>query len=296
MAPKTYTTTPAHREWLRQFTRELQSRLKGMDLLSLRLSPRLTVTRAPYTDGWCSEAATLAVSGTSTIEAFVDTMATRKEPTLWVGLFVSGKDRVRSIARHVTKHHARVTIYTDRAFKVKNGQTYYAKPFSKKQFRRPTAEIFDHTYKDIGMYFPGGINWKTRPSRRIIAESSTFLAECVSALDAYSPPRQRSQSSFHNRQVWVTTKVFRRSSRQARDTLRRDGFKCQICLTIPERKYGFEGRACLDAHHIKALHRQKGKRTTTMRQLITVCANCHRVLGKLAPNRRGLAELRRRLT
>ena len=295
MALRIHTTTVAHRKWLRQFTTELQTGLKRLDLNSLRLSRRVTVTQAPYTDGWCSEAATLAVSGTATIEAYVDTMATQNEPTLWVGLFVTGEDRLRSIAGHVTKHHAQVTIYSDASFKVKNGQTYFAKPFSKKQFSRPAAEVFDHTYKDIGMYFPVGINWKTRPSRKLIAESATFLAECVSALEAYSPPRQKSQTSFHNRQVWVTTKVFRRSSRQARDTLKRDGFKCQTCLSMPERKYGIKGRACLDAHHVKPLHRQAGKRTTVMRQLITVCANCHRVLGKMAPNRRGLAELRARL-
>lgn len=297
MIDKIYTTTTNQRDWLRRFTSDLQIRLKDFDLPSLSLSRRVTAIRAPYSDGWCSEVGTVAIPGISSLEAFVDTMTAKgAEPKLWVGIFVTGKERVKSLARHVTKRYARVTTYPDSAFMEKDGHTYYNEPFSKRQYGRPNADVFGLYLKDIGMYFRDGINWNARPSPQILRESSTFLAECVSALETFSPARNGSDDLFHNRQVWVTSKVFRRSSPQALDTLKRDGFKCQTCLTIPERKYGIEGRACLDAHHVEALHARKGKRTTSMRQLITVCANCHRVLGKLSPDRRGLAELRRRLT
>lgn len=55
--------------------------------------------------------------------------------------------------------------------------------------------------------------------------------------------------------------------------------KCEHCGFIPSEKYGQDdGDACIEVHHIAQLSDLDTSRTTTLHDLICVCANCHRFL------------------
>lgn len=56
------------------------------------------------------------------------------------------------------------------------------------------------------------------------------------------------------------------------------GTKCMICTFDFGKTYGFHGKDFIEMHHLHPLY--LGKRKTTVKDLVPVCANCHRMLHK----------------
>ncbi|MCP4547071.1 MAG: hypothetical protein GY835_11450 [bacterium] len=57
------------------------------------------------------------------------------------------------------------------------------------------------------------------------------------------------------------------------------------------RFYGDLGAGFIEMHHLKPL--SSGERKTTLRQIVLVCANCHRMLHRRGADPLPVAELRR---
>ena len=54
---------------------------------------------------------------------------------------------------------------------------------------------------------------------------------------------------------------------------------CEKCKLVPEEIYGIgTGESCIEVHHILPLSADQGVRETTLKDLICVCANCHKVI------------------
>lgn len=54
--------------------------------------------------------------------------------------------------------------------------------------------------------------------------------------------------------------------------------ECECCSFDFEKVYGEAGIGFMECHHTKALHTLNEKTKTTLKDLILVCANCHRML------------------
>ena len=61
----------------------------------------------------------------------------------------------------------------------------------------------------------------------------------------------------------------------------RDSHICRICGLRYDRLYGPLGKGFAECHHIRALHTLKENEPTNLDDLITVCANCHRMLHRM---------------
>ena len=62
---------------------------------------------------------------------------------------------------------------------------------------------------------------------------------------------------------------------------RRDGYQCQVCRLMFTTKYGPLGEGFAEAHHKKSLGSLSDTVRTKLEDLITVCANCHRMLHRM---------------
>ncbi|MEJ7560873.1 MAG: HNH endonuclease, partial [Pedobacter sp.] len=72
--------------------------------------------------------------------------------------------------------------------------------------------------------------------------------------------------------------IERRNGKLAKKAKRRDKYICQVCGFNFLKTYGDKGLDFAEAHHIVALSTLKRKEINTPADLITVCANCHRIL------------------
>jgi hypothetical protein len=77
-------------------------------------------------------------------------------------------------------------------------------------------------------------------------------------------------------------------------TSRHQRLRCEACGFDFERTYGARGAGFIEFHHIEPLSGKNGKRKRTARDLVPLCANCHRIIHRQSPIL-DLAALRRLL-
>jgi hypothetical protein len=77
-------------------------------------------------------------------------------------------------------------------------------------------------------------------------------------------------------------------------TSRHQRLRCEACGFDFERAYGARGAGFIEFHHVVPLGGKKGKRKRTARDLVPLCANCHRIVHRQSPIL-DLAALRRLL-
>jgi len=56
------------------------------------------------------------------------------------------------------------------------------------------------------------------------------------------------------------------------------GTRCCVCKLNFEERYGLHGKGFIEMHHLKPI--KEGKRSSTIKDLVPVCSNCHRMLHK----------------
>ena len=288
------TITPSvARKWLTSFAHGVGRRLADYELVTYTPAKHLAVTRAPYTDGWCARIGDIDVIGAEEVSVFLDNSPGDGQYHAWVGFFVNTDAQVNAMSRHLEKHVGKPFVLPDAAFVERGKHTFMKAPLPKARYGRPVVEKFSGNLKDLGLFLPGSIDFSSNPPSKSIAMASTFLAECFGALEDWAAPsgKRETPGDVPNTDGWVSSHVFRRSPALAKAAKERDRYTCRVCGDRPTQKYGnADGRACLDAHHVQALHTRRAK-STGLKDLVTVCANCHRVLGRLTPDRRGLKQL-----
>lgn len=83
-----------------------------------------------------------------------------------------------------------------------------------------------------------------------------------------------------------------RNSRLARLAKARDHFQCVACGMKPETLYGTEVGECLEAHHATPMAgKQKGSRDS-LKEIVTLCPNCHKAVHALFAKFPGVAAVR----
>lgn len=84
-----------------------------------------------------------------------------------------------------------------------------------------------------------------------------------------------------------------RSGLLAAERKARDEFRCTVCGFDFHEVYGKLGEAFAESHHKVPLSRLDGETQTELSDLVTVCANCHRMLHRMDGEAGDVAKLRR---
>jgi predicted HNH restriction endonuclease len=119
-------------------------------------------------------------------------------------------------------------------------------------------------------------------TKRLVSRIVEFIATINGAL---SKDRmiQDAEGYEGNENRKAVQKHLQRERRSHLATLRKqyDNFVCQVCGFDYTKIYGNLGDDFAEAHHIVPLGKNDNQRITTIDDLITVCANCHRMLHRL---------------
>ena len=93
-----------------------------------------------------------------------------------------------------------------------------------------------------------------------------------------SDARQQAYATVENRAVVATHLRRERSPGQAKLAHARDGYRCRVCGVDFSELYGKLGVGFAEVHHRIALASPAARKDTRLEDLVTVCANCHRML------------------
>ena len=84
-----------------------------------------------------------------------------------------------------------------------------------------------------------------------------------------------------------------RSKMLATECKIRDNYECQVCGLRYEDAYGKLGQEFAEAHHLVPLSKLRESIKTRLEDLATVCANCHRMLHRMAGQRNDIHQLKK---
>jgi hypothetical protein len=163
-------------------------------------------------------------------------------------------------------------------------------PLSVSDARLPILEDY-RAHKNIlfGMYDLG-----SNPNLGI---ATNFLLDVLRSLgDIQVDEMADDYVAIENRNVVGQHLRRERDPELAKRRKKRDGYRCQICKMTFEEGYGDIGRSFAEAHHIIPLSKLDGPTIRRIEDLITVCANCHRMLHRLSGEKKDVDELTKRYT
>jgi len=157
----------------------------------------------------------------------------------------------------------------------------------------PILEKYGQGRTFYGIYDP------TRTTQDIVnphfvIRAATFISDVVNTLT-------RTKVNEEQREVYprcenrkrVASHVYReRNSYLATERKSQDRYKCYVCGFHYENLYGKLGVAFAEAHHLIPLNKVQGPRRTHIEDLVTVCANCHRMLHRMKGERGDVEKLK----
>jgi len=161
------------------------------------------------------------------------------------------------------------------------------------EFKAPILERYSGGITFYGIYDPTRES-SERVSPHFCARAVAFFADVARALPhTKSEDMQRDvYPQLENRKRVVSHLQRERSRLLATERKIRDDHECQVCGFRFEERYGKIGGEFAEAHHLVPLRQLRDQIRTNIEDLATVCANCHRMLHRMAGKRGDLAKLR----
>jgi len=279
----------------RAVNRELHEREIG-GLFVLRNERRIT-TGDTDTDGWYASIGYIRGRSCDS-EIWLDRYLGLPERTFYYGFYSEKETEIRLLARlGLRRIGSPYELYDD--------DVIQEKPHGIKRLRAPLkSNQFGHSYLERyhkeGNFFYGiydsihpPVNEKIRSRlvERIVEFFETVIRELPESQK--EDPERNAYPKIENRKLVSSHLRRERSGYLAHLRKQQDEYECQICHFRFEDYYGAVGRDFAEAHHIIPLAKLDTIRHSTIDHLITVCANCHRMLHRLEGNSGDIAKLKR---
>jgi len=172
-----------------------------------------------------------------------------------------------------------------------------AEKFSRHDFRKPIFESYPTDWHFYGYYDQTFRDKATVPNKYFCNYAVAFYEEISSIFAKFRSNDAVVEEYKHieNRKKVISHLLRERSRTLTTNRKILDKYKCQVCRMNFEKVYGKIGEDFAEAHHILPLGKLKRETITSLDDLRTVCANCHRMLHRMEGTRGDIKRLKRRL-
>lgn len=145
--------------------------------------------------------------------------------------------------------------------------------FTKRLYKESLEKVLETVPEEYENDFYRGYHWNCEVVKRVRKASKYEIN-----LDDETSQEEIDLRTEGRKTVYYTTK-YERSQKNREAAIRIHGTKCMICGFDFEAKYGELGKGYIEVHHIKPLFELDEEVTINPeKDLICVCANCHRML------------------
>jgi len=283
-------TARQERGWLltaaKAIARELKQRSDGTNL---RIRVPWRVIKSD-TDGWYTVIGNLG-DNQLRLEVWLDRFCGYDDRKPYAGFYSRDGRRVIDMTSRVAKRLIPHRIVTLRSIRE---EKYFilAERLARPEFNFPLLEKYDRGMTYYGIYDPtrGSLH---QVSPHFCARASGFFESVARTLPLATPESAEREvfPQIENRRVVVSHLQRERSRMLATERKIRDRYTCQVCAMTFEDRYGEIGKGFAEAHHCVPLARLRANIKTRIEDLITVCANCHRMLHHMSGKREDVRRL-----
>jgi 5-methylcytosine-specific restriction protein A len=237
------------------------------------------------TDGWFAKIGHLGPKKVPVL-IWLDRYARHNERNLSACFWSESRSAINEIARHASRTVPVVRVITDKDFEEVNRHSLaLCKRMPRSEF---DAAIIEHYETDKAHFLSvyGKSNGAAGAGRDEFCTLAVEFIEEVARAQPHAKPADEQRDIYprcEDRKLVDAHLRRERSGYLATEVKIRDGYRCHVCKMSFAESYGEEiGAAFAEAHHLKPLGKQPAKVITKPEDLITVCANCHRMLHRMA--------------
>ncbi len=238
--------------------------------------------RTTNTDGWAVPLGTFT-GYQCRGELWLDRFTAHTDRKIYYCLYSYEKEGIAKLAQAVYREFGKhLSIYL-KDWDDKSKDYRLAKKLAKSRFGHPIYERYPENREFFyGIYQYDATGLQKNVFNRLVERSVDFFQTIAEAVSTDTSKQDyETYQTVENRQA-VSRHISReRKSHAATLCKQRDDYICQVCAFDFSKAYGSLGSDFAECHHIVPLGTNKKLRNTTIEDLITVCANCHRMLHRM---------------
>jgi len=281
-----------NRAWLLSVAKAVASRLQRESVgtpIRIRVPTRAGTTN---TDGWSAVIGSLG-RGKPRLEIWLDRFSGGSKRKLYACFRSEKRPPLLAISKKVGKKLWPVRIVT---VDDTDDEKYLrlSKPLTRSEFNAPLLEKYSDGRTFYGIYdLTQGTT--QRVSSRFCTRAAAFFEDVARSLpqSKIADENRDIYPQIENRKIVASHLQRERSKLLAAECKIRDGYRCRVCGFKFETGYGELGRDFAEAHHLIPLALLRGSVRTQLDDLVTVCANCHRMLHRMEGKKRDVERLRK---
>jgi 5-methylcytosine-specific restriction endonuclease McrA len=247
-----------------------------------------------YTDGWFIVVGKIK---SRRVELWLDRYAGEGQRRFYYGFRVSGASALQTLTENVSRPYQPVRKFTRKDYgKIKGRRVWQLKEnLPHRHFDKPISEDYFQAHRFFGIYDSMKV-LSAKALERLAMRAADFISAviCSQIKTVESTTKSQVYPQFEP-QVRRVHLARERSPKLAKACKQRDGFRCRVCEQTFEEIYGDLGRGFAESHHLYPLSRKKNSTKTSVDDLVTVCANCHRMLHLMRGREHDLQDLKRRM-
>ena len=230
---------------------------------------------------------TVAQAKMMRLELWYDQYVQYPKRRLWYGYYWSSQQSFDAAFGHWREYVQRQCVRWD-SDATSTIPYHFKKNLEASEFGRPFLEH----YRSSDEYFFGCFDLRSKISDSLITDISNLVHQTLTDQSTITVEHifPRKTKILEKLEVQRLTKAlkFDRASSIAKERKKRDGYRCHICKFDFAKTYPGLGAEFAEAHHLKPLGRAKRTKVkVTVGSLLTLCANCHRMVHRAEVRLRG---------
>jgi 5-methylcytosine-specific restriction endonuclease McrA len=266
---------------------QLKPHSKGTNM-RIRIPHSAAVTN---TDGWRVIIGDLG-KNQPRLEIWLDRFSGYPERKLYACFYAEIRSQLMAITKRVSKTLWPIRIIT---LEDTEDEKYLAlaKRLPRSEFNAPILEKYLDQDTFFGIYDPTRETTE-KINRHFCNRAAAFFEDVARGLPQAAPEDEQREvyPQQENRKLVASHLKRERSRLLATDRKERDNYQCQVCGLRFEEVYGTLGKGYAEAHHLIPLSQLQDNVKTSIDDLRTVCANCHRMLHRMSGTRNDINKLK----
>ncbi|MGA6827300.1 HNH endonuclease [Nitrospira sp. NS4] len=276
--------------------KELSRRLGR--LIRLRTELPLKESR---TKGWRVELGSLGL-GEPRLEIWYCEWAGEGRRRIWYGFYAAQADKLRKRVAVLPESLRPVRGLSEKDMRPATGSRsdfVLRQPLDPREYDRPMYEEYQDGGSDSAYYgqYDFALPDKQENVPGIVGRATGLFERVIKSRQPEAPSNEADKEDdfacVADRQAVRQHLARERSRPLVEQCNRRDNYRCQVCEMTFKEVYGDIGKGFAEAHHVLPLSRLADSVVSSAKDLVTVCANCHRMLHRLGGEEGDIARLRR---
>ena len=222
---------------------------------------------------------------------WLDNFTNHDKPTISISYEINNAKSIKAVAKRLENFNTIQTLNESIIQPTQNSIYILNKPLAKKHFDLFLIESYEkENYLTI---FLSDRLTKSLNSKTLITNITKYISLITRIIIGINLKNTTNATVTENNKKLAKHLLRERKMKFTEDAKFRDNYICKICNFNADRVYGKTGFAALEVHHIKPLSHSKEQVKTQLKNLITLCANCHSMVHNLGGSKQHIAKLKK---